>query len=163
MINRSRIVVVTFIVFSWSLGPVWALDKKKAAYVGGTLSIQIPEKAKEGILGSLVTTNDKELGFTADVGGVTLAIPYDKIDRVEYGQKASHRIKTAILLSPVALFAKKRHHYLNFFFKDAEGKDQAAVLEVGSELLRNTVVTIEVRSGKKIEYQDEEAKKNFGK
>ena len=141
-----------------------ALDKKKAAYLGGTLPIQLSEKEqKEGIVGLITTTDEKEFFFKAEQSDVRISIPYNKITNVEYGQKASHRVKTAILLSPVALFMKKRRHYLNFFFKDAEGKDQAAAIEVGSEILRNTVMVLEVRTGKKITYQDEESQKSFGK
>ena len=43
---------------------------------------------------------------------------------------------------------------------DAEGKQQAAVFELGKEIIRVQMATLEARSGRKIEYQDEEARKS---
>jgi len=37
--------------------------------------------------------------------------------------------------------------------------DQVAVFELGKDIVRTTLPIIETRSGKKIEYQDEEARK----
>ena len=59
----------------------------------------------------------------------------------------------------LTLFSKKRKHYLTIGFKDEEGKDQVAVIELGKDIVRSTIPIVETRSGKKIEYQDEEAKK----
>jgi hypothetical protein len=136
-----------------------ALDSKKAMFVGGTLGGKIPEKTE----GFLNTNDEAKLVFVGDKGAGMLEISYKSIESIEYGQKASHRIKTAILLSPIALFKKKRNHYLNIFYKDAEDKDQAVVIEVGKELLRTSKVVLEARSGKKMTFQDSEAEKNFGK
>jgi len=90
-------------------------------------------------------------------------LPYAKIDSFEYGQKASHRIKTAILLTPWTLFSKKRKHYISLLWNDDEGKGQGAVLEVGKDILRPTVMVLEARTGKKVVFQDDEAKKNYAK
>ena len=96
-----------------------------------------------------------------------MSIPYDSIIDLEYGQKAGRRIGaavgTAILLGPLGLltlFSKKRKHYLTVGFKDAQGKDQVAVMELGKDIVRTTLAVVETRSGKKIEYQDDEAKKS---
>jgi hypothetical protein len=62
--------------------------------------------------------------------------------------------------SPLALFSKKRNHYLTVGFKDAAGKDQAAVFELGKDIVRTTLAIIQTRSGKQIEYQDDEARKS---
>jgi hypothetical protein len=45
-------------------------------------------------------------------------------------------------------------------YKDAEGKEQVAVFELSKDIARTTLSILETRSGKKIEYQDEEAKKS---
>ena len=68
-----------------------------------------------------------------------------------------------MLLSPVGLFllfSKKRKHYLTINFKDAAGKDQAVVFELGKEIVRTTLAILEARTGKQIQYQDEEARKS---
>jgi hypothetical protein len=39
-------------------------------------------------------------------------------------------------------------------------KDQVVVLELGKDIVRTTIPIIETRSGKKVEYQDEESRKS---
>jgi hypothetical protein len=153
--------VVAFLVAIGLILPtsVLALDSKKALYVGGTITAKVAEKSE----GTLDTTDEKALIFVADKGNGVARLPYDKIDSFEYGQKASHRLKTAILLTPWSLFSKKRRHYLSLIWKDEEGKDQGAVLELGKDILRPTVMVLEVKTGKKMVFQDEEAKLHFAK
>ena len=59
----------------------------------------------------------------------------------------------------LTLFSKKRKHYVTIGYKDDTGKDQVAVIELGKDLVRSTLPILEKRSGKKIEYQDDEARK----
>ena len=68
-----------------------------------------------------------------------------------------------MLLGPIGLltlFSKKRKHYLTIGFKDESDKDQVAVIELGKDIVRVTLPILETRSGKKVEYQDEEARKS---
>jgi hypothetical protein len=65
----------------------------------------------------------------------------------------------AVLISPLALFSKKRKHFLTLTFNDPAGKEQAAVLELGKDIIRTTLTIVQTRSGKDIEYQDDEARK----
>jgi hypothetical protein len=78
---------------------------------------------------------------------------------LEYGQKAGRRVGVAIMVSPLALFSKKRKHFLTINFNDKDGKPQAVVFELGKDIVRTALTIIETRSGKQIEYQDEEARK----
>jgi hypothetical protein len=87
--------------------------------------------------------------------------------RVEYGQKAGRRVgaavATTVLLGPLGLltlFSHKRNHYLTIGYKDADSKDQVAILELGKDIVRTTLVVAETKSGKKITYQDDEARKS---
>jgi hypothetical protein len=66
------------------------------------------------------------------------------------------------MVSPLALFSKKRKHYLTIGFTDADGKQQGAVFELGKDTVRSTLVTLEARSGKQVEYESDEAKKHVG-
>jgi len=69
---------------------------------------------------------------------------------------------TTVLLGPIGLltlFSKKRKHFLTIGFKDDSGTDQVAVLELGKDIVRTTLPVVETRSGKQVEYQDEEARK----
>lgn len=144
-----------------------AVDGKKAAYFGGTFSAYAT--SKEPLEGSLDTVNPAALVLTPDkkeFKGTTLTIPYGRIVDLEYGQKAGRRvgaaIGTTVLLGPlglVTLFSKKRKHFLTIGYRDEAGADQVAVIELGKDLVRSTLPIVETRSGKKIEYQDDEARK----
>jgi len=69
----------------------------------------------------------------------------------------------AIALSPVALLSKKRKHFLTVSYVDGQEKQQAIVLELGKEIVRSTLASLQARSGRKIEFQDEEARNSgFG-
>jgi hypothetical protein len=69
-------------------------------------------------------------------------------------------VAVAVLVSPLELFSKKRNHYLTITYKDPAGKEQAAVFEPGKDVVRTTLKILEVRSGKQVEFQDDEARKS---
>lgn len=134
---------------------VQGVDKDKAMYVGGTIS-GIQEKAE----GRLITASDEAVGFEAGKKG-SIAIPYAAVSALEYGQKAGRRVAVGILISPWALFSKKRNHYLTITYTDKAGKEQAGVFELGKDIVRTTLKILEVRTGKEIEFQDVEACKQY--
>lgn len=145
--------------------PLAAIDGNKVAYVGGTY---LPYAASEDpIEGKLNTGSDSELVLTPDKKKLdTLTIPYDKVIDLEYGQKAGRRVGLAVglaVINPiglVGLFSKKRKHYLTVGYYGEAGKEQVAVIELGKDIVRTTLAIVETRSGKKVEYQDDEAKKS---
>jgi hypothetical protein len=148
----------------------YALDSKKAAYIGGTATDFTG--AKKNIEGSLLLDNETELRFSHRFNGKsgTYAIPYDKIIDLEYGHKTGRRVgaavATALLISPVGLFllfSKKRKHYVTIGYSDDSGKEQVAVFELGKDLVRTTLPILEARSGKQIEYQEKSGKDKTGK
>jgi hypothetical protein len=131
-------------------------DRGKAVYIGGTLSA-VKEKSQAAI----DLKGEENLVFSPK-GVAPVQIPWSGIREVEYGQKVGHRVKTAIFLTPLALFSKNRRHYVTLAWKDAEGKDQAAVFEFDKNDIRPALASIRARSGKDIVYQDEQAKKQMG-
>ena len=150
-----RRLVAATLLLAVSVGPAaFALDKDKALYVGGTASVA---PKSEGVL---ATTDDTKLLFIAEKGGGMIEIPWKRIDEAEYGQKVGRRMKTAIFLTPLALFSKGRKHYLTITYKDRKDEMQSAVFELGKDLVRTTLTVVETRSGRKITYQDEEAAKS---
>jgi hypothetical protein len=122
-------------------------------YVGGTIGA-----IKEQTEGKSSAADEKAFAFTYKGG--KLEIPYDRINVLEYGQKAGRRLGLAIVVSPLALFSKKRKHFLTVNYLDADDKQQAAVFELGKDVVRVTLASMEARTGKKVEYQDEEARKS---
>jgi hypothetical protein len=155
------------LVLAFSSEVLLAVDGKKAAYMGGTFSAYTSSKGP--VEGKLDTSRTDVLLLTPeekDFRGTVLTIPYDQVLDLEYGQKAGRRvgaaIGTSILLGPiglVTLFSKKRNHFLTIGYRDAEGFDQVAVIELGKDIVRTTLAIVETRSGKKIEFQDDEARK----
>ena len=142
---------------------VAAVRGKAAKYVGGTLT---------GLAEN--TDGTFELGDAAAVfkakKGATIAIPYKQIDSLEYGQKAGRRVGAAIgwsvvtpVLAPVFLLSKRRKHFLTIGFEDETGKKQGVVFELAKGIVRETLTTLETQSGKKVEYESEEARKHAEK
>ena len=124
-------------------------------YVGGTLTL--PQKME----GAIDATGSQEMLFMGEKGG-SARIPWTGIKSIEYGQQVGRRWKTAIFLSPVALFSKGRKHYVTIAFTNGDGKEQAAVFEMGKDVYRMALTALKTRSGKPIVCQDAEAVKQMG-
>jgi MGT family glycosyltransferase len=162
----SRVSVVTLVALLMLASHAFALDKYKAAYVGGTLAqFHDPNDQAEG---RLDVSDASELLFTADrnsVDGRRVRIDYASIQDLEFAQQVSRRAVTTIgaaaLAGPMGLFVRpaNRRHYLTITFLDEEGRNQVVILELGNEIVRSTLSTLEARSGKAVEYRDEAARK----
>jgi hypothetical protein len=146
----------------------FGLDGDKAIYQGGSVREKFFPGATKPVEGFLHTGNDEYMRFECKWEKSTKIydIRYNQIIDLEYGQKAGRRVgmavATTILLGPIgllSLLSKKRKHFLTIGYRDDEGKDQVAVFELGKDIVRTTLSVVETRSGKQIEYQDEEAKK----
>jgi hypothetical protein len=129
------------------------LGNDKTAYIGGT-----ENQIKEGTEGTSSAKDEKRFTFEFKVGN--LGIPYEQVNDLEYGQKAGRRVGLAIVVSPWLLLSKKRKHFLTVGWKDEQDKQHAAVFELGKSIVRVTLTTLEARTGKKIDYQDDEARKS---
>jgi hypothetical protein len=123
-----------------------------AQFVGGTLA-GVPAKSKA----QLNLTSPEGLIFVCR--GQTLNINYARIDTLEYGQNVSRRYAAALLISPLFLLSKSRQHFVTIGYTDRDGKQQALVFRVEKGDVRSVLTTLEARSGRRVEYQDEEARK----
>jgi hypothetical protein len=150
-----RAIVCAAVVVCLAAASFGAVRGKEVMYVGGTLSA-IPEKTE----GTVDAGSVDVLMFTA--AGKKVEIPYKGVTSLEYGQKAGRRVGVALAISPVALFSKKRKHYVSIGFTDASGAKQGAVFELGKDQVRPFVQNLETRSGQKVEFESEDAKKHFG-
>jgi len=147
-----KTITILLILILCAAEVIAGIGSKDTMYVGGTAGV------KEMTEGKSSTADAKD--FVFKYKGGTLSIPYDRINSLEYGQKAGRRLGLAIAVTPLALFSKKRKHFLTLSYMDAAEKQQAAVFELGKDVVRTTLASIEARSGRKIEYQDEEARKS---
>lgn len=121
-------------------------------YVGGTIA-ELPGKLE----GRIQTTDAAVLLFESKRRNIS--IPWRDINIVEYGQRVDRRYVEAILISPLLLLSKKRTHFLTVGYADADGHQQAMVFQVEKSDVRSLLVSLEARTGRKIEFQDEEARK----
>ena len=129
-----------------------AADGSRVEYVGGTVS-GLPERT-----GGRVRTTDGEF-FVLDAHHNRVTIPYSRINLLEYGQKVDRRYLVAVLVSPLFMLSKARQHYLTVGYTDDDGKQQALVLKVDKGDIRTVLVTLEARTGLRVQFQDEEARK----
>ena len=88
-----------------------------------------------------------------------IRIPYLKINTLEYGQTVNRRYAAAILISPVLLLSKSHKHFVTIGYVDADGQQQALVFRVEKGDIRAVLTGLEARTGRRVEYQDEEARK----
>jgi hypothetical protein len=137
-----------------------AVRGKARRYVGGTINaIALNTEGTFDLKEAAAVFEDKK-------GAPLLTIPYENIESLEYGQKVGRRLGAAlggaIVVSPALLFllfSHKRKHFLTIGFQDEAGKNQGAVLELAKGTVREVLSTLETKSGKKVEYESEEAKK----
>jgi hypothetical protein len=137
----------------------YASAQGHADYVGGTAA-----RIDTGTSGAIDVSDPHYFAFYAKKTQVRVA--YDRINVLEYGQKVDRRILTAALITlanPAAgmllLLGKKRSHYLTIGYTDEDGGHQALVFRIDKNGIRSTLASLEARTGVRIEYQDEEARK----
>jgi hypothetical protein len=150
---KRSIGLVLVCMFMAELVTFGGVGGDKTAYVGGT-----ENQIKDGTEGKSSAKDDKYFVFEYKDGN--LQIPYDQVDDLEYGQKAGRRLGLALTISPWLLLSHKRKHFLTVAWKDGQDKQHAAVFELGKSVVRTTIVTLEARTGKKVDYQDDEARKS---
>jgi hypothetical protein len=124
----------------------------RVRYVGGTISV-LPTKTA-----GVIDTREEDV-FLFQSKGVTVQVPYDKINVLEYGLRISRHYAEAILISPVFLLSKKKTHYLTIGFTDDHGRQQAMIFQVGKNEVRAMLVVMEAKSGRRVEYQDDDARR----
>ena len=124
----------------------------RVCYIGGTVG------GLEGKTEGLVQTNRQEAMLFL-TRRARFQIPYERINLLEYGQQASRRFAMAIVISPIFLLTKKRKHFLTVGYTDDSGQQQAMVFQVDKGEIRTVLACLEARTGLKVEYQDNEARR----
>jgi len=147
-------------MFRWFLAALLALPAAaanggvRAQFIGGT----VPGLASKSSA-SLDLTGSDVLIFSS--GSHELRIDYHKINTLEYGQTVSRRYAAAVLISPVLLLSKARKHFVTVGYVDADGNQQALVFRVDKSDIRTVLASLEARTGRRVEFQDEEARKSI--
>ncbi len=130
-----------------------AADGAPATYVGGTV-----EEIQSDSDGRLRTTDDLFFEFRCKNRQVHVA--WDKVNLIEYGMNVNRRVGLAVAVSPLFLLSKSRRHFLTLGYTDPEGRQQAMVFRVTKSKIRAVLVALEARTGLKVQFQDEQARKH---
>lgn len=139
----------------WVLGTGLALAGApggRVEYIGGTVEA-LTMKAD----GRMNTADGEKL--VVQFRNQAFTVPFESINQLEYGQKVDRRYLSAVLISPLFLLAKSRKHFLTVGYQDAAGRQQAMIFRVAKGDIRALLVTLEARTGRKVIFQDEEARK----
>ena len=129
-----------------------AVAQTRVEYIGGTAGQLAAE-----VQGSIAFDDERYFAF---YGGKTqLRLAYDHINLLEYGQQVGRRMALALVISPVFLLSKARKHFLTIGYLGEDGRQQAMVFRVDKNSIRPALAALEARTGLKIQYQDEEARK----
>jgi hypothetical protein len=162
-----RRVLVLLLVLLLGLQSVLAgVNSHQAKFSGGTTSTP-PIDA----VGFLDAKDEAQLNFAYKAGkngevgeysGGNFSVPYANTTRVIYGQTKHLRIGQTIALTALAgvgglllLLSKSHTHYLTIEYKDAKEQQQVVNFEVGKDAIRPLISSLEVRTGKKVEYESD--------
>ena len=143
MKKRICSVVLTIFIFNALLGTTIAADtafkKTKIVVVedGKTKEIQslITWKASE------VVIEVKEKKFK----DLSVTVPYSQMSDLTYERSKHSRMAAALLISPLMLFSKRKHHWFSFNYVNANEKKQSILLRVDKKeerLYRRIVPTL---------------------
>jgi hypothetical protein len=138
-------------------GPLRAAQAVGArAYLTGTTLSEFPAKCAVRV----DMTGDRELLFVTH--SLTLHVPYDKVNALEYGQHVGERILAAVLISPLVVLGKSRKHFVSLGYVDANGRQQVLFMQVNKADLRALLAELEGKTGRRVEYTDDEARRGRG-
>jgi len=124
----------------------------KAALVGGTPG-ELPSK------GSVRLDLSDANTLLLQVGKTALRVSYQKVNSIEYGQTVGRRVAMAVLISPMFLLCKSHKHFVTLGFVDDEGRQQSLVLRVDKGDIRSVLAGLETRTGRRVEFLDDDARK----
>jgi len=118
-----------------------------------------------GTEGGLTAKSDLRIDLTSTdalrviSGKQDFTIAYHSINTVEYGQTVGRRYTEAVLISPLLILSKSRKHFVTLGYVDPSGNQQAMVFRVDKGDIRSVLASLEARTGRRVEYQDNEARK----
>ncbi len=126
----------------------------KVKFQGGTLPIKNDTEL-------VVNLADPVAAIFANGKGDAVRIPWTGIKMIEYGQTASRRVTSAILLSPLALFSKARKHFVSVEWTDDQGQGQAAAFHADKNNFRSILGALHAKSNVDVTCGDPEAAKYY--
>lgn len=123
----------------------------RAKCIGGSLP-GLPQSSS----GEIDATNRYSFRFISDE--LEVAVPWDKINLLEYGQKIRKRIGLTLFVSPLFWLTKTKKHFLTISFQDEDGQQQVLLFQIHKSDVRVALATLQARTGLNVEFQDEQAR-----
>ncbi len=134
--------------------PLAFAGSDEVQYQGGTLAMENGTKLKVNL------ADPAGAVLTGKHGAVR--IPWAGISSIEYGQTASRRVTSSVLLlGPMGLFLKAQKHYVSVEWTDAEGNAQAAAFRADKNNFRAILSAFRAKSKVVVVCGDAEAAKYF--
>ena len=140
----GRSIAVSVVLATVLSTTVLAVGGDKAMYVRGSLSA-----LQKRTVGRFNTQPEAVVTFSAGKKG-SVAIPYASIASLEFEQKE----RVVVIIGLAKPVSKRLFYYLTIAYRDAEGSEQSGVFELGKDIVRPMLKTLEARSGKTIAFQD---------
>ena len=78
-------------------------------------------------------------------------ISYDKISKMIYERSSHSRVAAAILVSPLALFVKRKHHWFTFHYETEDSTKTAILLRLDKKDEKQFRQWAPVKTGKDVE------------
>jgi hypothetical protein len=139
-----------------------AVDRDKAVLVGSTSPGFGDEATRERdwivgwstIQGRIDSSSDAALTFDAG-SRWSVTIPYARIAHVTYGREVGRQVRGLTLAFPWAgssQFTDKPHYLLTVIYQDETGAHLAEVFELGANLIRPILDTLERRTKTRVEF-----------
>ena len=142
----KRIAALMTIVLMMGAGSAFADDIQfpKTKYVA-----QKDGKDKE-IKANMIFSDGSIIVKDRKKAEVFATIPYGDIENVVYERSSHARTKTAILISPLALFSNGKKHWLTITYKN--GEDSSFVLlKLDKKEYKRILATVETETGQDVE------------
>ena len=109
----------------------------------GKVTLHVGEKTKTK---AVLVLSDDTMYIRAEKGRKTIEeIAYETMQEVTYERAKSPRTKTALLVSPVALFSKGKKHWLSLVWLK-QGEERSAVLRLDKKNYEEIIQTLEARA-----------------
>ena len=125
---------------------VWAGEK--AHYIEGSVA-----NLKKGAEGMTHADGEKNFVFESKEGA--LNVPFERMTKLEFGLKSHWSVGYSILLG---IHPKKVKDYaLTIGFKDEGGADQAATFLLDKDRIFTTLINLQTRTNKDIDFEDKKA------
>lgn len=102
---------------------------------------------------ALITFGDKTVtiqGLKTDYATRT-EIEYAKIDQMIYERSSHSRVAAAILISPLALFVKRKHHWFTFHYTGEDSTNKSILLRLDKKDEKAFRQIAPQRTGKEVE------------